>query len=130
MHQCFFLVFLFRTPFQPCTCRYVFSLYSPPSRTSVRMLFFKEDMTEINFVNYYQSKNHKQRYEWKKTAVQSYQKYVALFNSTGETVMDNFGCLNSSFSLFYFCFVTNLQKKLMTYVRLQMNSPHLPTYMN
>ena len=25
--------------------------------------------------------------------------------------MDNFDCLNSSFSLFYFYFVTNLQKK-------------------
>ena len=26
--------------------------------------------------------------------------------------MDNFGCVNSSLSLFYFCFVTNLQKKV------------------
>ena len=33
---------------------------------SVRILLFKEDMTEIYFVNYYQSKNHKQRYKTKK----------------------------------------------------------------
>ena len=44
--------------------------------------------------------------------------------------MDNFGCVNSSLSLFYFCFVTNLQKKFMTYVRLQLNlSPlHLTSW--
>ena len=49
----------------------------------------------------------------KETAVQSHQKIsientkknlgikVALFSCTGELVMDNFGCLNSSLSLFY-----------------------------
>ena len=39
-------------------------------------------------------------------------------NCTGEMEMDNFGCLNSSFSSFYFYFVTNLRGKklLRTYV--------------
>ena len=44
-----------------------------------------------------------------------------LFNCTGEMGMDNFGCLNSSFILFCFYFVTNLRKKFMAYLRLQLN---------
>ena len=52
---------------------------------------------------------------------------VAHFNCTGEMRVDNFGCLNSSLSLFYVYFVTNLRKKVMTYVRLQLNLP-LPPY--
>ena len=36
----------------------------------------------------------------------------ALFNFTGEMGMDNFECLNSSLSSFYFYFVTSQQKKL------------------
>ena len=39
--------------------------------------------------------------------------------------MDNFGCLTSSPYLFYFYFVTNLQKKFMAFVRFQFNL-HLP----
>ena len=35
----------------------------------------------------------------------------ALINCTGEIKMDNFDCLNSSFSLFYFHFVKNLRKR-------------------
>ena len=36
----------------------------------------------------------------------------ALFNCTEEMEIDDFGCLNSSVSLFYFYFVANLRKKL------------------
>ena len=36
---------------------------TPPfPSTSARILFFEEDITKTYFVNYYQSKNHKQRY--------------------------------------------------------------------
>ena len=45
----FFSMFLLRTPFQPCTCRYVFSLYSPPPSTSVRMFFFQRRCDRDNF---------------------------------------------------------------------------------
>ena len=41
------------------TCTYAFSLHLSPSSTSVWILFSKEEMTEIYFVNYCQSKNHK-----------------------------------------------------------------------
>ena len=41
-----------------------------------------------------------------------------LFNCTREIGMDNFGYLNSSL---YFYFVTNLRKKFMAYVHLQLN---------
>ena len=40
--------------------------------------------------------------------------------------MDNFACLNSSLSLFYFYFVTNVQKKITAYVRLLLNLPPPP----
>ena len=56
----------FRPP-SPCTCTYAFCLQplSPPPSMSVRISFFKEDMTIIYFVNYYQPKNHN-RYKIKK----------------------------------------------------------------
>ena len=38
--------------------------YTPS--TSVLIVFFKEDMTEMYFTNYYQSENHRQRYKIKK----------------------------------------------------------------
>ena len=86
-------------------CTYAFSLHLPSPSTSVRILFFKEDMTEIYFVNYCQSKKHT-TLQNKETTVQSYQKCLnqntkkspgiegALFNCTGKMGMDNFGCLN------------------------------------
>ena len=66
----------------------------------------------------------------KKTTVQNYWKMsnqntkkrpgteFKLFNCTREIGMDNFGYLNSSL---YFYFVTNLRKKFMAYVHLQLN---------
>ena len=52
---------------------------------------------------------------------------VALFNGTGYMGMNIFGCLNRSLSLFYFCFLTNLRKKIfMAYIRLQLNPPPPP----
>ena len=84
-------------------------VYIPsPSSTSVRTLFFKEDMTGIYFVNYYQSKNHK-RYKIKKLLYkaigkmsnQNFKKSPAiefpLFSCTKEMEMDHFSYLNSSF---------------------------------
>ena len=80
-------------------------------------------MTKIYFVNYYQSKSHKQRHQIKKllykaigecrikTPRRAMKIKVALFNCTGQMGMNNFGCLNTSFSLFYLYFVTNLQNK-------------------
>ena len=50
-----------------------------------------------------------------------------LSNCTGKMGMDSFGCLNSSLSLFYFYFVTKLRKKIMAYIRLQLNLPPHPT---
>ena len=98
---------------------------------SVRTLFFKEDMTDI-FCELLLIKEPQTTFGNKETTVQSYRKMsnqntknisgikLALFNSTGEKGMDNFGYLNSSLSLFYFYFVTNLQyiytlTTLMTY---------------
>ena len=70
----------------------------------------------------------------KETTVQSYRKTsnqntkkspgieFALFNCAGKMRKDNFGYLNSSLFLFYFYFVTNLRiKKIVSYVRLQLN---------
>ena len=58
----------FRLPPPPCEFTYAFSLHPLTSSrsTTVQILFFKEDMTETCFVNYYQSKNHKQRYKIKR----------------------------------------------------------------
>ena len=73
-------------------------------------------------MNYYQSKNHK-RYKIKKLMYKAIgtcpikgprrtlEIEYALLNCTREIGTDNFGCLNSSFSVFYFYFVTNLRKK-------------------
>ena len=49
-----------------------------------------------------------------------------LFNCMGEMGMDNFAYLNNSLSLFYFYFVTNLRKKIMVDVHLQLNLPPHP----
>ena len=87
-----------------CTC--AFSLHPLPFSMSVRILTFKEDMTETYFVNYFQSKNHKKRYKKEKLMCKAFGKCrtkgralgieVALCNCTGETGMDNFDSLNSS----------------------------------
>ena len=71
----------FQTPFRStlpsCTCKYTFSLQPLPLITIIKILFFKEDMTEIYFVNYYQSKNRKHCYKIKKLL---YKAIVALFS--------------------------------------------------
>ena len=79
---CYLKKFLkFQTPFRStlpsCTCKYTFSLQPLPLITIIKILFFKEDMTEIYFVNYYQSKNRKHRYKIKKLL---YKAIVALFS--------------------------------------------------
>ena len=40
--------------------------YTTSPKVSAQILFFKEDIAEIYFVNYYQSKNQKQRFKIKK----------------------------------------------------------------
>lgn len=50
----------------PSVCALRFQPKPPPPNTSVRTLFFKEDVVEIYFANYYQSNNHKLRYKIKK----------------------------------------------------------------
>ena len=66
------------------------------------------------FVNYYQSKNHKQRYKTKELLYKlsenvnsKHQEELrhrsCAFNCTGEMGMDNSGCLNSSYALFLLC---------------------------
>ena len=99
-------------------------------------------MKDSYFVNYYQLKNHKQRYKIKKLLYKAIGKMsnqntkkspgieVALFNCTGDVGMDNFGCLNISFSLNHFYFLTNLKKKIMAYVSLQLKLPLLHTIRN
>ena len=83
------------------------------------------------FVNYYQSKNHKQCYKIKKLLCKTIGKCqaktperalrikVALSNFTEEMGMDNFGCLKST------CVISILlricEKKIIAYVRLQMS---------
>ena len=58
---------LFQTLLPPCTCTYAISLHPLfPHSTNVRIVFLKEDMTDIYFANYHQSKNLKQRYKIKK----------------------------------------------------------------
>ena len=48
-----------------------------PPITIIKILFYKEDMTEMYFVNYYQSKNHKHCHNKKKLL---YRAIVALFS--------------------------------------------------
>ena len=115
-----------------CPC--AFSLHPLPASTSIRIWFFKEDMTD---------KNHKQRYRIKKLLYKATGKCWiktprrALgsrlhFLTTGEIYLDNFDCLNSSLSLFCFCFATNLRKKKIYGVRTltveSPPSPHLSQY--
>ena len=123
----------FRPPPPPCMCPCAFSLHPLPASTSIRIWFFKEDMTD---------KNHKQRYRIKKLLYKATGKCWiktprrALgsrlhFLTTGEIYLDNFDCLNSSLSLFCFCFATNLRKKkFMAYVHLQLNLPRPPIWVS
>ena len=55
---------------------------------------------------------------------------VAFFIRIEEIGIDKFGCWNSPLSLFYLYFVTSLRKKIMAYVRLQLNRhpPHMSQY--
>ena len=102
----------FRSLLPSYTCGYAFSLHSLSLSTSVRILIFKEDMTEIYFANSLQSKNYKQRYKiknsYRKFSIQNNKKSpgieFALSNRTRETGIDSFCCLNSS--LFYFISVS------------------------
>ena len=55
-----------RPPLPPVRAHTLLAYTPYPPSTSVRLVFFKEDITEINFANYYQSKNHKHRYKIKK----------------------------------------------------------------
>ena len=100
----------FRPPtLTPCTCTCTFILHPLLPSTNVQILSIKEDMTEIYFLNYYQSKNHKQHYKIKKLLWKAIGKCqtktprralgigVALSNCTWEMGMDNFGCLKSYF---------------------------------
>ena len=94
------------------TCLYVFSLHLLRPSTSVRILLFKEDVKEIYFLNYYQSKKHKQLYKIEKLLCNAIRKYriktsrrplgikVALSNCTGKMGMDNFSCLDSLYFIF------------------------------
>ena len=55
----------------------------------------------------------------------------ACFTVWGEVGKDNFDCEDTSLSLFYFSFVTSLQKKFMTYVCFPVEPPpslHLHQY--
>ena len=58
-------------------CEYTFNLHSLPPITNIKILFYKEDMTEMYFVNYYHSKNHKHCYNIKKLP---YKAIVAFFS--------------------------------------------------
>ena len=119
---------------------YTLSLLPPPS-TSVLILFFKEDITDI-FCESVSIKEPQTRSQNKETTVQNYQEMlnqntkkspgieIALFNCTGETGIDNSGRLNSSLSSFYSYFVTNLRKKNMAYVRLLLNLRPSPIWAN
>ena len=92
------------------------------------MLLFKENITYI-FVN--SNKEPQITSQNKETTMQSFRKMLnqntkksagiefALFDYTGEMGMDNFGCLNSSLSLFFFKRICG--KKFIMYVRLQLN---------
>ena len=130
--------FVILDPPLPCTCTYAFSLHPLPPITSVRIVFFKEGITAIYFANYYQSKNHKQRYKIKKLLYKAIRKWrirtqrralrieLALFNCTGRRRRE-WIILAIWIAHFIFYFVTNLRKKLMAYVHLQLNlfpSPH------
>ena len=64
----------FRPPLCSCTCTCAFSLHPLPSSTSEQTIFFKEDMTEIYFENYYQSKSHKQLYKINKLLYKTIEK--------------------------------------------------------
>ena len=99
-------------------CAYALLAYAPsPLVRAYVYRFFKRNMTEIYFVNFYQSKHRKQRYKIKKLLYQKMSNQNskkspgiegAAFNVTKEMGMVNFGCLNSLLSLFYFHFIKNL----------------------
>ena len=71
----------------------------------------------------------------RETTVQSYRKIsnhntttipgieFVLFNCTGEMGMDDFGYLKSSLYIISIRNATNLRKKIMAYVRLELNLP-------
>ena len=50
--------------------RLAYTISSPPC-TSVQIVFFNKDMTEIYFANYYESKSHRQRYKIKRLLYKS-----------------------------------------------------------
>ena len=117
----------------PCTCTYAFSLHPLPL-VRVYGYYFLIKMCQICFVNSYQSNNHRQRYKIKKL-VQSYQKIQI------KTPRRAFAFFEFAFFLttpgrwewiilavwtvhfLYFYFVTNLRKKIMVYLRLQLDLP-------
>ena len=114
-----------------CTRTYAFSLH--------RMWFVREDVSERDkFCELLSIKEPQTTLQNKETTVQSCRKMLnknakkspeiegAIFKCTREMEMDNFGHLNSSLYLFCFFFVTNLRKKIMTYVLLQLNLPPHP----
>ena len=95
--------------------------YTPSHpNTSVRILFFK-DVAEIYFVNYYQSKKHKQRYKIKKLPYKAFGKFriITPRRALGSRVC--FLIVQGRWEwiilavwiahFLYFYFVTNLRKK-------------------
>lgn len=89
------------------------------------MLFWKEDITEIYFVNKYQSKNQKQRYKIIKLLHKAIAKRpiknpkkspgieFVLLSYPGKMIMDNFGCLKSLLFFFLFLFGNEPAKNIL-----------------
>ena len=113
--------FVILDPLPPFTYSYA-SRVQPLSPSGGVWMWFCKDVKEINFVNYHQSKDYKQRGKIKKLKFKAVRKcwiitprrplgWGCFFDGAGKMWMDNFGCLNSSLSLFYFYFVTNMRKK-------------------
>ena len=102
----------------------------------VRIVFFKEDMTD-EFFELLSTKEPQETLQNKETTVQNYRKMsnqytnesprieFALFNCTREMGIGNFG-KSEYLNLFYFYFVTSLRRKFMAHVRLQLNFPLPP----
>ena len=127
--------FVILDPLSPCTCTYAFNLQSFPLNTDINFLKrYDSAWTETYFVNYYQSKNHKQIYYIKKLLYKAIGKlriktprralesslHILTVRERWEWIILAVWIAHFVF-LFHFYFVTNLRKKIMAYVRLQLN---------
>ena len=125
--------FVILDPVSPPVHAYTLLAYTPSPLVRACGYYFSENVWQIYFMNYYQWKNHKQRYKIKKLLHKAIKKCQIKTPRRAMELrvrfwIDDFGSLNRSLSLFYYHFVRNQQKKIMAYVRLQLNLTHISQF--